>query len=342
MSNRAALAAQFLGQTDWKNAARGPLAGDASNRRYERLQDLATGNTAILMDAPPERGEDVVPFVQITAHLLAVGLSAPQIIAQDTANGFLLLEDLGDALFARAIVQNPACEVMLYEAAVDVLVSLQRDPPPPGLTVYDAAAMSKAATLGHDWYGHGLTGGKATENSGTLVETMTSLLSSIEGDFQVIALRDYHAENLIWLNQRAGNRRVGLLDYQDAQICHPAYDLASLLEDARRDVPADLARIMIDRFIHATGAKSTEFHRAYALTGVQRNLRILGIFARLSLHFGKPHYVDLIPRTWAHLMQGLSHPALKKLRDQVLKDLPPPTPENLTVLKEKCASIPTL
>jgi len=342
MSDRAALATRFLGQTDWKDAARGPLAGDASNRRYERLHDPKTGQTAVLMDAPPEQGEDVVPFVDITAHLRAINLSAPQIIAQDTTNGFLLIEDLGDNLFARAIPRNPACEVMLYKAAVDVLVSMQARPPPPGLGIYDARAMSKAATLGHDWYGFGLVGHRDTESTQALVDMMTGFLSPIEGEFQVISLRDYHAENLIWLDAREGDRRVGLLDYQDAQICHPAYDLASLLEDARREVPVNLAQAMIDRFILATGADSTKFRHAYALSGVQRNLRILGIFARLSLHFGKPHYVDLIPRTWAHLMRGLSHPGLEVLREKILNDLPPPTPENLTKLKEKCASIPTL
>ncbi|MBV1866431.1 MAG: phosphotransferase [Marinosulfonomonas sp.] len=342
MSDRTALAARFLGQTVWKNAKRGPLAGDASNRRYERLLDPETGKTAVLMDAPPDKGEDVGPFVQITNHLRAINLSAPQIIAQDTANGFLLIEDLGDTLFARVIPQTPACETMLYEAAVDVLISLQRHAPPSGLTAYDAHAMSKAATLGHNWYGFGLTGHKDTKNAAALAEIMGNLLTPIEGDFKVITLRDYHAENLLWLDDRAGDRRVGLLDYQDAQICHPAYDLASLLEDARRDVPADRAQAMIDRFIRATGVDSAKFRHAYALCGVQRNLRILGIFARLSIHFGKPQYVDLIPRTWAHLLHGLSSPGLQTLRDQILNDLPPPTPENLTILKEKCASIPTL
>jgi len=158
----------------------------------------------------------------------------------------------------------------------------------------------------------------------------------------VLIQRDFHAENLLWLPNRTGVQRVGLLDFQDARTGHPAYDLVSLLKDARRDVPAKVERAMIARYVQNTNSDPRAFDAAYQLLGVQRNLRILGVFARLSLHFNKPHYVDLIPRTWAHLMQGLSHPALKKLRDQVLKDLPPPTPENLTVLKEKCASIPTL
>jgi hypothetical protein len=157
----------------------------------------------------------------------------------------------------------------------------------------------------------------------------------------VLALRDFHAENLVWLPDRAGVARVGLLDFQDAEAGHPAYDLVSLLKDARRDLAPGLEQEMIDRFLSRTGCDPERFAAAYAALGAQRNLRILGVFARLSMHFGKPHYVDLIPRVWAHLTASLRHPALAPLARRVADDLPEPTPDILASLKEQCATVPT-
>jgi aminoglycoside/choline kinase family phosphotransferase len=154
-------------------------------------------------------------------------------------------------------------------------------------------------------------------------------------------LRDFHAENLIWLPGRTGSARVGLLDFQDALMGDPSYDLVSLLQDARRDVPHDLAQAMIRRFTAATGADPDAFLASYCATGAQRQLRILGIFARLSLHFGKVRYVDLIPRVWGHLMTCLQHPDLAAVKTLADGMLPPPTPGNLQILRDKCATIPT-
>ena len=319
--------------TAWAGARRGSLAGDASNRRYERL--VLDGRTAVLMDAPPQKGEDIRPFVRIAEFLRACGLSAPQILAQDSENGFLLLEDLGDDLFARVVVSDPAQEMLLYTAATDVLVALHQANPPE-LEPYSPEFMTEMAGLAWRWYQKGITG---TDAGRAAFET--AFLPALRADASeqtALIQRDYHAENLLWLPRRSGVQRVGLLDFQDARTGHPAYDLVSLLKDARRDVSPDVEEAMIRHYIAATGWDSGRFRRAYQLLGVQRNLRILGVFARLSLHFGKPHYIDLIPRVWDHLMTGAQACAMQNL----VQTLPKPTPENLQKLKDQAGCVPTL
>ncbi len=323
---------QFLAQNSWGEATQKHLAGDASNRSYLRLH-RDTGETAVLMDAPPTSGEAIRPFVAITDHLRGLGLSAPRILAQDEHNGFLLIEDLGDALFARLIRNSPDQEHTLYSAAVDVLVELHEHQPPDDLLDYSPAVMAQYIAPAFEWYHPAEMGAAATELESVLTRYCTAP--------PVMTLRDYHAENLLWLPERDGTRRVGLLDYQDAVKAHPSYDLVSLLEDARRDVPADIQNAMIDRYIAATGADPETFRTAYAAQGAQRNLRILGVFARLCIVAGKPAYIDLIPRVWDHLKHDLSHPALAKLNRLVLAALPEPTPDFLQRLKSKCANPPT-
>jgi aminoglycoside/choline kinase family phosphotransferase len=152
----------------------------------------------------------------------------------------------------------------------------------------------------------------------------------------VLIQRDYHAENLLWLADRDGVARVGLLDFQDAMAGHRAYDLVSLLQDARRDVPPAIEELMIDRYLRVTGENEQAFRTAYAALGAQRNLRILGVFARLATDYGKPHYVDLIPRVWEFVQRNLANPALDRVVDLLADALPEPTPENLQILKDKC------
>ena len=332
MTDRADLATAFLTRTDWATASRAPLAGDASNRRYERLTDPATGTTAVLMDAPPEKGEDVRPFTRIARHLRDQGLSAPGILAEDAESGFLLLEDLGDALFARVIPDQPELERPLYECATDLLVVL-RDAPLPDLDRYGPRLMAEMAGLALSKYRTGILGNDDPDLLKRFENQFEDILRlTVRGD-AVLVQRDYHAENLLWLPERDGIARVGLLDFQDARAGHPAYDLISLLQDARRDVPAGIEMQMIDRYIAATGTDSHGFRTAYTVLGVQRNLRILGVFARLSLEYGKPHYVDLIPRVWAHMIRGLEHPALAPVADMIRDALPLPSPENLDRLR---------
>ncbi len=333
MAERAARALAFLSRAGWAAAHRKALAGDASNRRYERLTHPESGRTAILMDAPSDRGEDVRPFVRIARFLRGAGLSAPEIIATDAENGFLLLEDLGDDLFARVIPRRPRLEPLLYETATDVLIALHRVTPP-DLDTYDPPLMAELAALAFDRYRTGITGQPDPTPRRAFVAAFGPLLeAATKGVTPVLIQRDYHAENLLWLPRRSGIARVGLLDFQDAMLGHPAYDLVSLLQDARRDVPGTIEKHMIARYAERTGRDRDEMETACAVLGAQRNLRILGVFARLSLDNGKPHYVDLIPRVWGLLQRDLDHPALAPVAGLVRRELPAPTPANLQRLK---------
>ena len=338
MNDRSEQAREFIRNAGWQDATRTMLAGDASNRRYDRLE-LPGGRRAVLMDAPPEKGEDIRPFVQIATILTGAGLSAPKIFEQDAQRGFLLLEDLGDDLFVRVMSRDPASERPLYAAAVDVLSTLHAIHPP-DLVRYDANRCTNLAALAFDWYLPGATG-QVYENAKAdfcaAFEPMLAPLDTVPG---VLTQRDYHAENLLWLPDRSGPQRVGLLDFQDAMLGHPAYDLVSVLQDARRDVPLRMESEMVDRFLSATSRDQDKFHAAYAILGLQRNLRILGVFARLCLRDGKAHYVDLIPRVWGHVQTNLRHPVTTPIAKILKRTLPPPTPDNLERIKSRCATFP--
>lgn len=332
---RSSLIDAFLASAGWAGAARRVLAGDASHRRYDRLTDPATGARAVLMDAPPETGEDVRPFVRIARQLRAFGLSAPDILAQDAEAGLLLLEDLGDALYAQVIAADPELETPLYDAAIDLLAELHRHPAPAGLTAYDPATMAALGALPFDWYLPAIAEVPPGEKEEFQADLETILARHCTTS-PVLAQRDYHAENLIWLPERRGAARVGLLDFQDAMAGHPAYDLVSLLEDARRDVPPTLQQAMIERYIAATGVEREGFTTAYACLGAQRNLRILGVFARLCIRDGKPHYIELMPRVWGHLQHDLAHPALAGLRARVERLIPAPGADIRERIKSRC------
>lgn len=339
MSERTILATAFLARNGWSDAARTPLAGDASSRRYERLRHRDLG-AAILMDAPPERGEDVRPFIAIADHLLGLGLSPPRILARDEDNGLLLLEDLDDALFARVVQASPELEMPLYEAATDMLLELHRSAPPEWLLPYDSEIMTDMAALAFDWYlGHGAAPDPQARRR--FMAAFRLLLAQHPAAPPVLIQRDFHSENLLWLPGRKGAARVGLLDFQDAMAGHAAYDLVSLLQDARRDVPPETETAMIARYLDGSGKDRDDFDAAYHLFGAQRNLRILGVFARLCLRDGKAHYVDLIPRVWGLLQRDLDHPALAPVTAMLRDALPAPDALLLNRLKEKCSQVPT-
>ncbi len=333
MTNRAVLAEALIAQTPWANARRAPLAGDASNRRYERLTDPDTGRTAVLMDSPPGKAEPVADFVRMANHLRSVGLSAPEIYAEDTEFGFLLLEDLGDDLFARVLQQDPKMERQLYEAATDVLITLHKAPTL-SLPSYGPALMTELAALSFTKYAQAVQGQHDRDAREQFEFRFSDILHRETSGTKVVIQRDYHAENLIWLPDRDGVKRVGLLDFQTAMLGHPAYDLVSMLQDVRRDVTPGTEMRMVNHYIAATGVNDHDFRTAYAVLGAQRNLRILGVFARLATEFGKPQYIELIPATWAHLMRDLDHPALATVADLLRTALPAPTPENLDRLRQ--------
>ncbi len=331
---RAAADRAFLARLGWGDAHRARLAGDASFRHYDRLWRGTT--SAVLMDAPPPK-EDVRPFVAIARWLEAHGFAAPRIIGADLEQGFLLLEDLGDDRYSRVIAADPALERPLYEAAIDVLAALHRLPVPEALPLaeggahplppYDEALYLREVLLFADWYmpailGRVLTAAERAE----FVDLWKAILAEIRDDHRVLVLRDYHADNLMWLPGRGADAvgKVGLLDFQDAVRGYAAYDLVSLLEDARRDVAPEIAAAMIDRYLAATpaGANADAFRRAYAILGAQRNMKIVGIFTRLLARDGKGHYLALLPRVWGHLARDLAHPALAPMRAWVERMVP--------------------
>ncbi|MDT0681464.1 phosphotransferase [Roseicyclus sp. F158] len=332
-------ARDFIAAAGWGAAENAPLAGDASNRSYRRLT-AADGSTAVLMDAPPETGEDVRPFLAIARHLTALGLSAPAILKADEDAGFLLLEDLGDELFTRVVEAHPDKEEELYAAAVDLLAGLHRHPAPDSLQAYDAPRLAELAALPWHWYRIGC--GEDAADASEFRQELEEIVRTLADDTSALALRDFHAANLVWLPDREGPARVGLLDFQDAMSAHPVYDLVSLLEDARRDVPEKIRTAMSERYMEKTGLEPDEFEAAAAILGAQRALRILGVFARLSLHYGKTQYIPLIPRVWDHLQRDLGHPALARIRELVLRDLPEPTAERLSRMEAQCGTIPSL
>jgi len=338
---RAAASTAFLAAAGWSAAHRAPLAGDASMRSYERLT-MPSGATAVLMDAPPGSGEDVAAFVRIARHLAGLGLSPPAVLAEDLAGGFLLLEDLGDALFSRVVRAAPECETALYAAAAEVLAELQRHPPPPGLPRLDAETMPEQAAIAFDWYlacGSGCPA--AGQARADFVAAMAEALKRLApvGPAPALVLRDYHAENLIWLPDRAGPARVGLLDFQLAHAGHPGYDLVSLVEDARRDVSAPAREAAVARFAADAGRDRAGLEPALAVLGAQRHLRILGVFARLAKRDGKLRYLDLLPRVWGQLQRALAHPALTDLA-RTAAPLPPPDAALLARLRTPCGPIP--
>jgi N-acetylmuramate 1-kinase len=324
MSERAALRRDFVARSGWGDAEEGLLAGDASFRRYFRL--ARSGGTAVVMDAPAPQ-EDVRPFVRIDRHLLAMKLSAPEIWAVDEANGFLLLEDLGDDTFAR-VLANGGDEAALYACATDVLVTVHAAPNHgllPGLGGYEGEALIEAAILLPEWYLAEATGrttsAEVMESYRAVWRTCLASLPSATGAF---LLRDFHKDNLLWLPERPGARACGLLDFQDAQRGHPSYDLVSLIEDARRDVSPAVHAACLARYIAATGLDPTDFRTGFALMAAQRHARILGLFVRLLRRDGKPEYLQHLPRVWRMFERSLQHPALEPLRGWIDRHLPPP------------------
>ncbi|MHA6347218.1 aminoglycoside phosphotransferase family protein [Roseivivax sp. CAU 1761] len=322
----------FLAAAGWEGAACAPLAGDASARRYSRLADGR--GSAVLMEDP---GGDVGRFAALAGHLLGLGLSAPRILARDDRAGLLLLEDLGDGLFARLATAAPGREAELYAAAAEAQAVLHRHDPAPGLVRAAPQHLAAMTDLAFDWYCPRATGERPrAEACRAAMQALDEALERHAARCDVTVLRDFHAENLLWLPDRAGAARAGLLDFQDALAGHRAYDLVSLLQDARRDVAPATAEATIRRYLDAAGGEAAPFEAAMAVLGAQRNLRILGVFARLAARDGKTRYIDLVPRVWRHLEADLAHPALAGLAPRLAALLPPPGPAVLNALRTPC------
>lgn len=340
MSDRDQQLLDFLRAAGLADAIRAPLPGDASTRRYERLT-TAAGTSLMLMDqaasaesqpcdpswSPEQRraaGWNAVArlsagrieaFAAVAGHLRSLGLSAPEIVAVDPAAGLAVLEDFGDDLFARVIEAGEA-EEPLYLAAVEALATLHEAATPDLLTgaagdwplqTYDAVALKGGADLFVEWMPRLNPALVFTDQA--LAEwdaAWAPVVEDAEQQASVVAHRDYHAENLIWLPHRTGAARVGMIDFQDAVRAHPSWDLHSLLQDARRDVSPALEAKALDHYFSLRPTVDREaFMRSYAALAALNETRILGVFARLVVRDGKPRFRAFMPRMWDHLERNL-------------------------------------
>ncbi|HUJ04426.1 MAG TPA: phosphotransferase [Rhizomicrobium sp.] len=343
---------EFLREAGWGEAAKEPLAGDASTRRYVRLR--RGGETALLMDQPQDAeapsapahasaeerralgynavarlaGADCERFIAASEFLRRKGLSAPEIYAAHAAEGFVLIEDFGDTLYSDVLARGED-EHALYANAIDALAKLHEAQAPASLPrgkplfAYDETALLAETDLMTDWFLPLALGRKARPDE--IAEHRALWQGALEPVLDaapVFVHRDYHAQNLLWLGGREGAARVGLIDFQDAVAGTRSYDLISLLEDARRDVSPELAETMTKRYLAAVDADE-ESHRAeMAVMAAQRNAKIAGIFARLYLRDSKPRYLSYLPRVWGYLNRDLAHPALSSLRTWYDKTIP--------------------
>ena len=323
-NGRQAAMADFLAASGWPGIAPTPLAGDASFRRYYRLRDGA--RRIVLMDAPPPM-EDVRPYVAVSAMLRGFGLSAPKIHAEDAARGFLLIEDFGDDVYTRLLTAG-ADEAALYALAIDTLVALHRAVAGSGLPAlppYDEARLIDEVALLVDWYAPSVLGAPlpAAAREDYLAR-WRNILPRAALPALTLVLRDYHVDNWMLLPGRPDVRACGLLDFQDAVVGPASYDLVSLLEDARRDVPAALRLLMTERYLAAfPGLDRAGFMRSAAILAAQRNAKIIGIFTRLWRRDGKPAYLPHIARVWRLLDDDLlREPALAPIADWLDRHLP--------------------
>jgi aminoglycoside/choline kinase family phosphotransferase len=306
----------FIENAGWADAAIEPLPGDASFRRYFRLR-REDGSTSMLMHAPPPH-EDPQPFLLVAQWLTANGMRAPEILAQNPREGWVLTEDFGDDRMRDWLDANPADEEAAYAAAIDTLVELHRQPAGP-FSPYDMATYQRETALLTEWYCPAqsldvdVRGFEAAweEVLGPLIERQAN---------PVTVLRDYHAENIMLLGG-SPSAPQGLIDFQDALVGHPAYDLVSLLQDARRDVSPELEAAMLERYTFSADTDD-HFLADYARLGAQRNAKIVGIFTRLHRRDGKPKYLALIPRVWAAMERDLAHPALEPVAKWFAANIP--------------------
>jgi aminoglycoside/choline kinase family phosphotransferase len=337
----------FLDRAGWSGSARRHLQGDASTRRYERIH--RAGRSGVLMDWPPDiapkvpdprvmfRARDARPVIAVIHALRGLGLSAPEIYAADADAGLLLLEDLG----GEPILCEGAPEPERYRTALDVLALLHATPRPDALPLPDggvhalpaftADAFAIEAGMFADWYVPHITGAPLPEAArAEFVALWAELIARLAGKERGWVLLDYHSPNLLWLPERQGLARLGIIDTQDLMVGPSAYDVASLCQDARATVSPELESELVARYVAARRARDPAFDdaafaEAYAILAVQRATKIAGIFARLADHAGKPGYLKHIGRLREYLERSLAHPALTRYAHWYRRYLPPPS-----------------
>lgn len=297
-----AAAQDFLNRHGWTGAEILPVAGDASFRRYFRV--VAGERKAILMDAPPPH-EDPRPFIEIARHLKSQNFAAPEIFGEDLDRGLVLLEDFGDHRMREHLDHHPEDEEAIYRQTVDLIKTLHQKPAA-DLPHYDWEQYLREVNLLPEWY---CPAQSLDVDRTSFVDAWQTVLQPVLASqtSPVTVLRDYHAENIMLLE----DDRLGLLDFQDALAGHAAYDLVSMLQDARRDVSDDLEDAMLQYYLDGRPTEDADqFRSHYAILGAQRNTKIIGIFTRLCVRDGKARYLDFLPRMWRLLEKDLAHPTL--------------------------------
>lgn len=350
MTDRTETIAAFLKSAGLATAERHPLPGDASTRRYERLI-LPSGQSLMLMDQPPAAESNpctpdmdahtrlklgwnatarlaagrIDAFIACASYLRAQGLSAPEVHDADIDHGLAVLEDLGDGLLAR-LIENGAEETPLYLTAIELQARLHETAPPEILSggwpllSYDEIALQAGADLFIDWYPkYAVRPEIDAQGRADWHALWAPIVAKAASQASVFIHRDYHAENLLWLPERSGVARIGMVDFQDALKGHASWDIHSLLQDARRDVSEALeARCLARYFDLRPSLDQAAFLTLYRALAALNEARILGIFARLIYRDGKPRYGVFMPRMWSHLARNLAHPDLKGLKDWFL------------------------
>lgn len=313
--DRMHLLQQFLSSTPWRDWAVEPLSADASFRRYFRLTQ--GGQSLLLMDAPPET-EDLQAYLKVDAYLLSIGLRAPEVFARDTKRGFAVIEDFGSQTYTW-LLNNGAAAEPLYQLAVDVLVKLHREGRNKCLDVprYDSGFYEDEVALFLDWYWPARTGSLAsTEIRQSFFDIWKALLGCLRCEPECLVLRDYHVDNIMLLERASGVDSCGLLDFQDALLGSPAYDLMSLFQDARRDVSPSMSIRLLNYYLDKMGVREHEsFFYDYRVLSAHRHLKVAGIFVRLCVRDGKVNYLDYLPRVLRMLELSLSCKEMKPLRE---------------------------
>jgi len=318
--DRNSLLLQFIKQNNLQNYQLEKVAGDASFRHYFRV--VGDNKSFIIMDAPPQY-EDVRPFCKIAEFLVKNNFSAPQIFAKDFENGFLLLEDFGDDSYRKVLEKNHSIEEKIYSDAVELLVDLRSITPPQNLPIYDDKLLLREVMLFVDWYLPNVVKKPlSTEQKQEFENIWLNLFSRLSPP-NMLVLRDYHADNLMLLKNKVGVKNlatanVGLLDFQDAVIGVGAYDLVSLLEDARRDVDVNLQEKMLQHYFKKSNFDGDQFFLDYQILSLQRNIKIIGIFSRLAFRDNKKNYLNFLPRVFGYVNSRLESQAFQAIKPFII------------------------